>query len=145
MSDKLLVRTAGDERSAFSARLREALQNAGCPAQARAIASHCARAMPGSSITEQSVSKWLRGEAMPTQARLRALAAATGVTPEWLRFGPPGGRARVASEPAFDPWRAIAFDLAKMSASEIKLVEELVKLLLRRQLKSKRASRESAT
>lgn len=31
--------------------------------------------------------RWLRGDAIPTQDKIKTLAVWLGVTPEWLRFG----------------------------------------------------------
>jgi transcriptional regulator with XRE-family HTH domain len=42
---------------------------------------------PELAISVHAARKWLMGEAMPTQARLRELAAALAVSPTWLRFG----------------------------------------------------------
>ena len=38
-------------------------------------------------ISVHAARKWLMGEAIPTQARLRNLAAVLGVSATWLRFG----------------------------------------------------------
>jgi hypothetical protein len=38
-------------------------------------------------VTVHAARKWLVGEAIPTQDKLRALAQWLGVTAEWLRFG----------------------------------------------------------
>ena len=78
--------TAAAERRAFTQRLRLALKRANCPAQAHESAKRCNRAMPRAAFTKDAVAKWLRGEAVPTQERLRALSAALGVTSELLQF-----------------------------------------------------------
>ncbi|QPI53351.1 hypothetical protein IV454_20060 [Massilia antarctica] len=41
----------------------------------------------GAPITADATRKWLRGETVPTQAKLRSIAAWLLVSPEWLRFG----------------------------------------------------------
>ena len=38
-------------------------------------------------VTPHAVRKWLMGEAIPTQPKLRCLAAWLGVSAAWLRFG----------------------------------------------------------
>ncbi len=38
-------------------------------------------------ISVYAVRKWIVGEAIPTQERVRVLAAWLGVSPNWLRFG----------------------------------------------------------
>lgn len=76
------------EKEAFSRRLRQALAGAGfddrSPTQ---LARDFNRKFKGGDISVNSAHKWLRGESMPTQDKLRALATWLGVTPEWLRFG----------------------------------------------------------
>jgi transcriptional regulator with XRE-family HTH domain len=42
---------------------------------------------PELAISVHAARKWLMGEAIPTQARLRELAAVLGVSATWLRFG----------------------------------------------------------
>jgi transcriptional regulator with XRE-family HTH domain len=41
---------------------------------------------PGQPISLHAARKWLRGEAIPTQEKLRILARWLGVTAEWLRY-----------------------------------------------------------
>ncbi|MDP2808940.1 MAG: helix-turn-helix domain-containing protein [Rhodocyclaceae bacterium] len=76
------------EREAFSRRLRQALAGAGCDDRSPTKLAHdFNRKFKGGDISVNTAHKWLRGETMPTQDKLRALAAWLGVTPEWLRFG----------------------------------------------------------
>ena len=79
------------ERNAFSSRLQLALRNANHPAS---HPTHLAREFnfrfSGSPITVHAARKWLVGESIPTQDKLRALSTWLGVTAEWLRFGGPG-------------------------------------------------------
>lgn len=129
---------ASAERWAFTARLQWALKQADCPAHAQEIAVRCNLLMPGSAVTKHAVGKWLRAEALPTQIRLRALSAALGVTPEWLRFGPRTG-AVTPVVPLPSPLHSIAVDLAAMSEGELNLVKELVELLLLKQGRERHA------
>lgn len=129
--------TAAAERRGFTQRLLLALKRANCPAHAHEIAERCNRAMPRAAITKHAVAKWLRGEAMPTQDRLRALSAALGVTSEWLRFGHENGNGH-GGYPISNPSHALAVDLSLMSNCEVELVRELVQLLLQKQRKESR-------
>ena len=76
------------ERNAFSSRLQTALRNANHPSS---HPTHLAREFnfrfSGSPITVHAARKWLVGESIPTQDKLRALSTWLGVTAEWLRFG----------------------------------------------------------
>jgi transcriptional regulator with XRE-family HTH domain len=120
---------ASAERCAFNARLRLALKTADCPAHAREIAARCNRSVPTAAVTEHAVRSWLRAEALPTQDRLLALAAALGVAPGWLRFGP-DAVCGAKMEADLVQWRDLAADLAAMSERDKQLVRELLDLLL---------------
>lgn len=76
------------ERDAFSQRLAEALKDAkvdvGSPT---VIAREFNRRYTGKPVSTHAARKWLMGESIPTQDKLRLLAAWLGVSAEWLRFG----------------------------------------------------------
>ncbi|WP_194726183.1 hypothetical protein [Noviherbaspirillum malthae] len=77
-----------DEREGFRDRLQQALRQAQYlevgPTQ---LAREFNIRFEGRSITVHAARKWLVGEAIPTQEKLRALAQWLGVTTQWLRFG----------------------------------------------------------
>jgi len=76
------------EREAFSERLRQALRNASySPDSPTQLAREFNVRFSGTAITVHAARKWLVGEAIPTQEKLRTLAQWLGVTAEWLRFG----------------------------------------------------------
>lgn len=76
------------ERKAFSGRLQQALENAGySPDSPTQLAREFNIRFSGRPITVHAARKWLVGEAIPTQAKLRTLALWLLVTPEWLRYG----------------------------------------------------------
>ena len=76
------------ERSAFSARLHQSLRNADHPASHPTYLSREFNfRFSGHPVTVHAARKWLVGESIPTQDKLRALAHWLGVTAEWLRFG----------------------------------------------------------
>lgn len=79
------------EREQFSARLKQALGTVG--ASPTKLQREFNRAYDGQPITVHAARKWLVGEAIPTQEKIRILAKLTGSTMDWLRFGVEGGPA----------------------------------------------------
>lgn len=91
------------EKEAFSRRLRQALAAAGSDDRSPTrLAREFNRRHKSGNVSVNAAHRWLRGEAIPVQSKLKTLAAWLGVTPEWLRFGetdvPASGP--TASEPA---------------------------------------------
>jgi transcriptional regulator with XRE-family HTH domain len=90
------------ERKAFSKRLLQALEAAKIKPSPAKLASLFNAWTLGPPVSVHAVRKWLIGEAIPTQEKLRTLAAALVVTPEWLRFGSesaaPSGEVMAISE-----------------------------------------------
>jgi transcriptional regulator with XRE-family HTH domain len=79
---------AEHERRAFSSRLHEVLiKSSYSPDSPTQLAREFNVRYAGRSITVHASRKWLMGEAIPTQEKLRVLAQWLGVTAEWLRFG----------------------------------------------------------
>ena len=76
------------ERLDFSARLQEALKNSQHSSESPTELSRDFNArFAGSPITVHAARKWLVGEAIPTQDKMRTLSQWLGVPIEWLRFG----------------------------------------------------------
>jgi transcriptional regulator with XRE-family HTH domain len=76
------------ERLDFSQRLQQVLQHADyAPDSPTQLAREFNVRFDGTPITVHAARKWLLGEAIPTQEKLRALAQWLGVSAEWLRFG----------------------------------------------------------
>jgi transcriptional regulator with XRE-family HTH domain len=76
------------ERHSFSQRLQEALRAAEyAPDSPTQLAREFNLRYEGRPVTVHAARKWLMGEAIPTQGKLRALALWLGVSAEWLRFG----------------------------------------------------------
>jgi len=106
------------EQECFSHRLKAALRAAkyfaDSPTQ---LAREFNVRSPGRPISSHAARKWLRGEAIPTQEKLRILARWLGVTTEWLRYD--------ANEPKKD-----VNQTAKMSAasSNLQLIEDFHQL-----------------
>ena len=76
-----------DQRLDFAQRLREAMQVAGLQARPGVLLNHFNARYWGRSVSFQAVSRWLRGEAFPTQEKLVVLAEMLNVQPEVLRYG----------------------------------------------------------
>jgi len=77
-----------DEREAFSRRLKEALKAAGGRADSPTALAHAFnRRYPGQPVSVHAARKWLYGEAIPGQDKLRILAEWLGYSTEWLRYG----------------------------------------------------------
>lgn len=76
------------EKEAFGRRLRQALAAAGADERSPTrLAREFNRRSKGASVSINAAHHWLRGYSIPSQDKLKALAAWLGVTPEWLRFG----------------------------------------------------------
>lgn len=69
-------------RLAFSARLKNALAEAGIPEWGAGV-----RLAKIAKVTPKACSKWLNGESMPGGAKMLALASALSVRVEWLEYG----------------------------------------------------------
>jgi transcriptional regulator with XRE-family HTH domain len=84
-----------NERESFSERLQQALKNAHySPDSPTRLAREFNIRFEGRPITVHAARKWLVGEAIPTQEKLRMIAQWLGVPADWLRFGgseTPGG------------------------------------------------------
>ncbi|HXF67129.1 MAG TPA: hypothetical protein VNK67_10600 [Burkholderiales bacterium] len=80
--------TLADERQGFSKRLKEAMRrarvDAGSPTR---IAREFNLRYHGDPVSTQAVRKWLSGQALPSQDKIRALGLWLDVPPHWLRFG----------------------------------------------------------
>ena len=82
---------ATEERLGFSSRLQQSLQNADyAPDSPTQLAREFNLRFSGHPISVHAARKWLVGQAIPTQEKLRALAQWFGVSAEWLRFGSSG-------------------------------------------------------
>lgn len=106
------------ERESFSERLQHALRNADySPDSPTQLAREFNVRFEGRPITVHAARKWLVGEAIPTQEKLRTLAQWLGVPAEWLRFG---GDAQIG--------KGAANGAARFESADIKLVADLQRL-----------------
>src|SRR5881409_3250771 len=78
------------EREGFSDRLQQALRHAHYPPDSPTkLAREFNIRFSGRPVTVHAARKWLVGEAIPTQEKLRMIAQWLGVPAEWLRLAAP--------------------------------------------------------
>ena len=129
---------AAFERKDFSDRLQYALRNADySPDSPTQLAREFNVRFSGNPVTVHAARKWLVGEAIPTQEKLRALASWLGVPAEWLRFGgemtpKQGGSVVNSATERFDSEdiRLIA-DLQHLDEHYRMIAREIIRLLVR--------------
>lgn len=114
------------ERDAFCCRLHEALQQR-APA---ALTREFNRRYAGAPITLHAARRWLLGEAIPSQDKLRVLADWLGVTAEWLRFGQGQVVAQIR-EPDVAVDYQLMREITALTDAHQRVVRELVKSLKR--------------
>jgi len=125
-----------NERESFSERLQQALKNAHySPDSPTRLAREFNIRFEGRPITVHAARKWLVGEAIPTQEKLRMIAQWLGVPADWLRFGGPenpddsgegAGGARFESADV----KLIA-DLQRLDEHHRQLAREFIRMLVR--------------
>jgi transcriptional regulator with XRE-family HTH domain len=135
--------TASIEREDFSKRLQQSLRNADySPESPTLLAREFNVRFAGNPITVHAARKWLQGEAIPTQEKLRALAQWLGVPAEWLRFGGKiedlaNNGAEVGPRFETDDVKLIA-DLQRLDESSRVIVREFIRMLVRIKFNAKR-------
>ena len=123
-----------NERESFSLRLQQTLRNAHySPDSPTELARDFNIRFSGRPITVHAARKWLVGEAIPTQDKMRTLAAWLGVPVEWLRFG--GDEQRPEAQPPAENFRSddlkLVADLRLLNDHDRQIVRELVRILVR--------------
>lgn len=114
-----------NERDCFSRRLRQSLDEAQySPDSPTELARNFNLRYPGRPITVHAARKWLLGEAIPTQDKMRTLATWLGVSVHWLRFGIAGEKVLSRAAPDVLPG-----DLALMA--DLRLLDEHQRLIVR--------------
>jgi transcriptional regulator with XRE-family HTH domain len=131
--------TLADEKQGFSRRLKDAMRKARMePAGPTRVAREFNLRYHGDPVTTQAIRKWLTGEALPSQDKIRALAQWLEVSPQWLRYGEAGGREErghavarqdTGSYTVDAAWAGKKFEL--MNEPHRKLVLEIIRALLR--------------
>lgn len=123
-----------NERAAFSQRLVDTLKRAGVDGiNATQVAREFNRRYQGKAVSMYGVRKWLLGEAIPSQNKIRALAEWLGVSSEWLRFGEGGHEAlREPSSPPHEPCdRELCASFSRLSRGHQDVVKKMVRALLK--------------
>ncbi len=111
---------SSNERESFSQRLQQALKNAHySPDSPTRLAREFNIRFEGRPITVHAARKWLVGEAIPTQEKLRMIAQWLGVPADWLRFGGEEGE-HVNGETSNTQ--------ARFDSADVKLVADLQRL-----------------
>lgn len=112
---------SSNERESFSERLQQALKNAHySPDSPTRLAREFNIRFDGRPITVHAARKWLVGEAIPTQEKLRMIAHWLGVPAEWLRFGGTDSDAASHGE--------TAHGTARFESADVKLIADLQRL-----------------
>lgn len=127
---------ASIERQEFSERLQQALRDADySPESPTQLAREFNIRFAGRPITVHAARKWLVGEAIPTQEKLRELAQWLGVPAEWLRFGGDEARAKADATSLtarFEPADIkLIGDLRRLDEHSKLIAREMIRLLLR--------------
>jgi transcriptional regulator with XRE-family HTH domain len=111
---------SSNERESFSVRLQQALKNAHySPDSPTRLAREFNIRFEGRPITVHAARKWLVGEAIPTQEKLRMIAQWLGVPADWLRIG--GAESKAANGESLN-------SLARFESVDVKLLADLQRL-----------------
>lgn len=128
---------SSNERECFSQRLQQALKNAHySPDSPTRLAREFNVRFGGRPVTVHAARKWLVGEAIPTQEKLRMIAQWLGVATEWLRFG--GTESEAQAGDGSGPMahfesadvRLIA-DLRRLDEHHREIAREFIRMLVR--------------
>ncbi|TFW10820.1 hypothetical protein E4L96_22615 [Massilia arenosa] len=128
---------SSNERESFSERLQQALRNAHySPDSPTRLAREFNIRFEGRPITVHAARKWLVGEAIPTQEKLRMIAQWLGVPAEWLRFGgsehAPNGSGEGASNARFESADVkLIADLQRLDEHHRQIAREFIRMLVR--------------
>ena len=124
-----------NEKQGFSRRLRDSLKRAGVRhGSPSGIAREFNLRYEGTPVTPQAVRKWLAGQALPSQDKMRALSLWLETSPHWLRFGEgesaaPRARQDSAIYRVKAGWVGKKYDA--LNDSHKKMIVELILALLR--------------
>jgi transcriptional regulator with XRE-family HTH domain len=121
-----------EERMAFSERLRQALNNANySPRSPTQLAREFNNRFEGHSVTVHAARKWLHGESIPTQEKLRALASWLDVPAEWLRFGNELNKGKGQAAHLSSMEARLLTNLQQLDEHHRQLAHELLRLIIR--------------
>ena len=121
-----------EERMAFSERMRQALSNAGySPRSPTELARGFNHRCQGPSVTVHAARKWLHGESIPTQDKLRALASWLDVPADWLRFGNEVNKGKGQAGQLSSVDLRLLSSLQELDEKERQLAREILRLIIR--------------
>ena len=124
----------GNEHEKFSQRLAHAMRQAGYEARPSVLFRLFNAHYRGRSVSVQTTSRWLSGQAIPAQDKLQVIADLLGMEPHALRFGT-SARSRVAEPRALWPTgvgsreRQVIDAYLQLPAKKRELVGDLVRAL----------------
>jgi transcriptional regulator with XRE-family HTH domain len=128
---------SSNERESFSVRLQQALKNAHySPDSPTRLAREFNIRFDGRPITVHAARKWLVGEAIPTQEKLRMIAQWLGVPAEWLRFGGvDGGTPNADTNNSASRFESadvkLIADLQRLDEHHRQIAREFIRMLVR--------------
>ena len=123
-----------NEREQFSQRLQKLLRDAHhSPDSPTELAREFNIRYPGRPITVHAARKWLVGEAIPTQDKMRTLADWLMVPIDWLRYGADAARKQVPDPVAHAGSADIKLvaDMQLLDEQHRQIVREVVRILIR--------------
>jgi len=77
----------------------EDMRERGLPPSPGALVRDFNDRFPDLRVSPQAVRKWLGAEAMPDQAKVKALSSWLEVSPQWLRYGDGAGEGHAVRQP----------------------------------------------
>ena len=123
----------GIEQEKFAQRLKISLRNSQFQNNSPTLLALEFNARnPKLEVTVHAARKWLIGEAIPTQAKLRALADWLNVSAGWLRFGDAdagmenGGKVQLETSSL-----CLMSDLQRLDKKHLEIAREFIQLLVR--------------
>jgi transcriptional regulator with XRE-family HTH domain len=120
------------EQERFSERLNEALAAANYRrAGASLIAREFNLRFPDMAVTVHAVRKWIKGEAIPTQDKLVALAQWLGVKADWLRYDGEVPSGELKSQQFSGEDLRMLRDFQRLGSERKRIVDEIIQVLLR--------------
>lgn len=128
-----MSRAIRTEQERFATRLNQALAAARYqPAGASRIAREFNLRFPDKAVTVHAVRKWIKGEAIPTQDKLVALAQWLGVRADWLRYDgdEPVANTDHANEFSGEDLRLLR-DFQRLGSERKHIVEQIIEVLLK--------------
>ncbi len=129
-----MVVKISNEREQFSQRLQKMLRETHhSPDSPTELAREFNIRFPGRPITVHAARKWLVGEAIPTQDKMRTLADWLMVPIDWLRFGNDTARQEVPNpiNNASSIDIKLIADLQLLDEAHRQIVREFVRILIR--------------